>query len=103
MASEKFRRHRFAGHGGLHFTVAFIEDNRFARIFAGLAADLGEERRETIIVVHRPAIERMVMALRALDSHPHKDLRRIFGCLESVCLNLVIVCSRALKSASRSR
>src|SRR5690606_4217854 len=44
-----------------------------------LTADLGEERRERIVIVHGPAFERVIVALSALNLDAHEDLGDIFG------------------------
>ena len=41
-----------------------------------LAADLREERREAVIVVLRPALERVIVALGALDPDAQEELGR---------------------------
>ena len=42
-----------------------------------LAADPREERRKAVVVVLAPFLERMVVALGALQSHPQEHLRRV--------------------------
>ena len=51
---------------------------------APLAADLGEERGEAVIIVHRPAVERMVVALGALNAHAHEHLGDVLGDFQRV-------------------
>ena len=87
----------------LHLAVVAVEDDGLARVVARLAANLCEERREAVVVVERPAVERVIVALRALDAHAHEDLRRILGELQRVRLDLVIGRGRVVESAARSR
>ena len=68
-----------------------VEDDDFTRILASLSPDLGEERCETVVVIHGPAIKRMVVALRALDPHPHEHLGHVFGDLQRIGLVLIVV------------
>ena len=44
----------------------------FARLAARFAADLREKRREAVIILLAPFFERMMMALRALQSLPQE-------------------------------
>ena len=73
----------------LHFTATAVEHNRFAIVFPLLAANLAEERGKAVVVVHRPAIERVIVALRALSLDPHEDLGHVLGRLERVAFNLI--------------
>ena len=75
----------------IHFAIAAIVNNCFAGIITRFTAHLREKCRETVVVVHRPAIEGMVMALRALDAHAHENLRGIFGEFQGIRLDLIIV------------
>ena len=84
----------------LHFAAAGVEDDRLAIIFARLAADLREERGEAVVVVHRPAVERMVVALGALRAHAHEDLGHVLGGLQRVAFDLVEVGRRVLERAA---
>ena len=68
-----------------------VEDDDFLGVVGVLAADLGEEGVEAVVVVHRPAVERMVVALGALDAHAHEHLGDVLGQLEAVELALVVV------------
>ena len=90
IAAEEFRLHGFAGDQMFHVAIAAIVNNGLARIFALLSSDLREKCGEAVIVVHRPAVEGMVMALRALDAHAHEHLRGVFGGLLHVGLHLII-------------
>src|SRR5262249_48435849 len=50
-----------------------------AGLGSDLAFDAGEEADETIKIVLRPAVERMVMTLRALNAHTGECLRHVEG------------------------
>src|SRR5207237_9554641 len=65
-------------------------------------ANLGEESGKAVVIVHSPAIEWMIVALGALDAHAHENLRRILSGLESVSLDLVIICRRISEGAPGS-
>ena len=78
----------------LHLAAAGVEDDRLAIVLALLAADLGEEGGEAVVVVHRPAVERMVVALGALRADAHEDLGHVLGRLQRVALDLVVVRGR---------
>src|SRR5687767_12740302 len=56
-----------------------VKYNDFASFHAALQIHTGEEARKPVIVVHRPAIERMVMALRTLNSRTEENLGQILG------------------------
>src|SRR5205085_9858015 len=101
-APEEFRGHRPPADRMLHFAIPFIEDDSFARVFTLFAANLGKESGKAVVIVHGPAIERMIVALGALDAHAHENLRRILGGLESVSLDLVIICRRISEGAPGS-
>ena len=87
--AEEFRFHHAAADGMVHLAAAAIEDDRLAIVFALLAADLAEEGGEAVVVVHRPAVEGMVVALGALHPHAHEDLGHVLGRLQRVGLDLV--------------
>ena len=48
-------------------------------IFTGFPAYLGEQRGEAVIIIHCPTIERMIVALGALDAHAHENLSSVLG------------------------
>ena len=98
-AAEELRLHVLFGDRVLGL-AAFVEDDAFARIFRGFASDLGEERGEAVVIVHRPAVEGMVVALGALDAHAHEDLGGVFGELEHVLLDLEVVGGRVGEGAA---
>ena len=75
----------------VRFTTARIEHHRFPGILRLFAADLREETSKSVIVVHRPAIERMVVTLRALQTHAHEDLGHVLRHLQRLALNLIVV------------
>ena len=41
------------------------------------AVDLGEERGQLVVLVLRPALERMIVALVAVEAHGQEQLRRV--------------------------
>ena len=75
----------------LGLPILIVVDDDFLRVVGVLPADLGEEGVETIVVTHRPAVERVVMALRALDAHPHEHLGHVFAEFKLIELSLVEV------------
>ena len=99
-AAQELRRHRLPGHRVRHLAAAGVEDDRLAIVLALLAADLGEERREAVVVVHRPAVERMVVALGALRANAHEHLGHVLGRLQRVALDLVEVRGRVAERAA---
>jgi hypothetical protein len=58
--------------------AALVENEILAGDGGRLAADLAEERGEVIILRLRPALEGMMMALRALHAHAEEELRHVF-------------------------
>lgn len=64
------------------------------RVEAALLADLAEECGEPVVVVHRPALERMVVALRALQAHTKEHLRGFFGDEMRLLRDQLEVCGR---------
>ncbi len=102
-AAQELGRHRAAADGMLHFAAAAVEDDRLAIVFALLAADLREEGGEAVVVVHRPAVERMVVALGALRADAHEDLGHVLGRLQRVALDLIVVRGRVLERAAAGR
>ena len=89
--AEEGRGHDPPAHRVFHVAAAGVEDDRLPRVFSLLAADLGEEVGEAVVVVHRPAVEGMVVALGALDPHPHEDLGHVLRGLERVPFVLEVV------------
>ena len=79
LAAQELRRHDPAADRVGHLAAARVEDDRLAVVLALLAADLGEERGEAVVVVLGPAVERVVVALGALDAHAHEDLGDVLG------------------------
>ncbi len=59
-----------------------------ARVLGALAGDLAEEGGESVVVVHRPAVEWVVVTLRALDARAHEDLGDILGDLLEVSCSI---------------
>ena len=54
-------------------------DDFFVGIDAGFAADAGKGRPDTVVIVLRPALEGMVVALGALDANSQEQLGGRFG------------------------
>jgi len=98
-AAEEFRGGVLFGDGVLEFAVP-IEHDAFAGVLGGFAFHLGEKRCEAVIIAHRPAIEGMVVALRALDAGAHEHLRHVLGELEDVFLDLIVVGGRVGEGAA---
>ena len=61
-----------------YFTTAAVVDDCLPGILAPLAANLRKESGKTVVVVHRPTVERMVMALGTLNPHAHEHLGDVF-------------------------
>ena len=59
-------------------TVSGVVDRQFAWILGILVANLAEERGKTVVVVQRPAVERVVMALGTLNPRSQEHLRDAF-------------------------
>ena len=79
LAAQELGRHHPAADRVVDLAAARIEDDRLAVVFTLLAADLGEERREAVVVVLGPAVEGVVVALGALDPDSHEDLGDVLG------------------------
>jgi hypothetical protein len=80
--SEEFGFHGLAADEVFDLAFIAIENDVIAGILALFAAELGEERGETVVIIHRPAIERMIVALGALDAHAEKGLGGVLGDLQ---------------------
>ena len=100
LRAEKFRRHNRAGERVFCLAVATVEDDRLARILAFFPPDLLEKCDKALVVAHRPPVERMVVALRALDADAEKNLSRVLREFERIDLGLVIVGRRIFKVAA---
>ena len=98
--AEELGLHHASADGMIHFAAAAIENDRLAIVFAFLAADLAEESGKAVVVVHRPAVEGMVVALGALHAHAHENLGHVLGRLERVALDLVEVGRRRGEGAA---
>ena len=75
----------------LGLTALAVEDDDLLGVVRVLAANLREEGVEAVIVIHRPAVERMVMTLGTLEPHAHKDLGDVLRQLETIQLALIVV------------
>ncbi len=78
-AAQKFRRHGMAVEQMLRRRGAFgiVVDIELALLGRDLALHAGEEADEAVVIVLRPPVERMVVALRALHAHAREHLRHI--------------------------
>ena len=74
-----------------------VEHDHFAIVFPGLPTNLREERRKPVVIVLSPPVERMVVALRTLNPHPHEHLGHILRDLQRVRLILIVVRLRNLE------
>ncbi len=93
--------HRLAGARLLDFAGVLGEDDFFVLgVAPGFAADAGEGRRDAVVVVLRPALERMVVALRALDADAQEELGRRLGGVLRVAAGPPVVGGRVLENAA---
>ena len=99
-AAEELGRHVSSAKRVLHLAAAPVVNDHFSRILRVLATYLGEEGGERVVVIHRPAVERVVVALGTLDAHTHEYLCHVFRNLQRVALDLVIICRRRLEGAA---
>ena len=90
-ASQKDRNGVLPGDRMRDFPATAIEDDLFPIVFAALPSNLGEECGEVVIIVLGPAVERMVVALGALNAHPHEDLRHVFRDFQLIAFDFVEV------------
>ena len=84
----------------VHLASTRVEDDGLAIVFSSLSADLGEEGGEAVVVVLGPAVERVVVALGALDPHAHEHLGHTLGEGEGLGGCLVEVGGRVLERPS---
>src|SRR5262245_26969004 len=63
--AQKLRRHRTPAKRMLDFADTCVEDRDFPRVGGLFISHLAKESRKAVIVVHRPTVERMVVALGA--------------------------------------
>ena len=63
--------------------AALVEDDVLARHARRLAPTGAEERGEAVVVLLAPLLERMMMALRALQAHAEKELRHVLDLLRA--------------------
>ena len=87
----------------LHIADCRVEDGNLPRISGLLVSHLTEEGRKAVVVVHRPPVEGMVVALGALDPHSQKCLRDILGQELRRRFGLVIARRRVLEGAAAGR
>ena len=62
-----------------HAAATAVVNNGFPIILTRLATDLRKQRSKAVIIIHRPAVKRMVVALGALDAHAHENLSGVLG------------------------
>ena len=103
LSSEELGRHVASTDEVLHLAAAAVIDDLLAGINPLLAPDLREERRPAVVVVHRPAIEGVVVTLGTLEAHSHEDLGHVLGKLQRVALHLVEVGRRRRETAALGR
>src|SRR5690606_38241390 len=58
-------------------------------IDAFLSSHLSKKGSPTVIIVHRPTVERVVVALSTLESHPHENLGHVLRKLQGITLHLI--------------
>ena len=75
-------------------------DDFFVGKVALLAADLREEGGEPVVIVLSPALERVIVALGALDAHAQEELGRGLDGRLGVAADAVIVCGGIAESRS---
>ena len=75
----------------VHFSRRPVEHDRFPVVFAGLSPNLAEESGKAVVVVHRPAVEGMIVALGALGADAHEDLSHVLGGFQRIAFHLVKV------------
>jgi hypothetical protein len=82
---------------------AAVEHRQLAGVLGVLVPDLAEERGEPVVVVHRPAVERVVVALGALDAGAEEHLGDVLREELRGRLGLEVVDGRVLERAARRR
>ena len=88
--AQRGRTQLVAGfHIGRFGRAAFMKNHVLALNARWLAAHAAEECRETIIVILAPALEGMVVALRALHSHAEEKLCHVFDLILGILHALV--------------
>src|SRR5262245_15213178 len=101
-SAEELGRHRPSTNRMPHIAATAVIDDHLAIVLTRFAAHLSEKRREAVVIVHRPAIERMVVALGTLRADTAEDLGDILGRLEGVALDVEISGRRIFeRSATR--
>src|SRR5712692_1305044 len=74
ITAEKFWPHGRSSNQMFDLAAQSVENDRLTRVVARLAANLREEGGEAVIIIHRPTVEWVVVALSTLDAHAHEDL-----------------------------
>src|ERR1700722_18377714 len=92
--------HRLPGPRLLDLSRILAEHDLFVlRVPPRSTAHAGEGGGDAVIVVLRPAFERVVMALRALNANAQKELGRRLGGVLWIAAGPPIVCGRILENA----
>ena len=73
---QVFRHHHPAILRVLHLEIrALVVNNLFTNLVTRPHADPREKRRHLVVLILRPLLKRVIMALRTHHPRPHKDLR----------------------------
>ena len=81
-------------------TTPTVVDDGLTIIFTGFPANLREQRGEAVIIVHCPAIKRMIVALGALDAHTHENLSGVLGQFQRIPFHLIEVAGGIAESST---
>ena len=100
LAAEELRLDVCIAYRVLHAAGAPVVDDRLPVVLARLAAYLAEERGKPVVVVHRPAVEGMIVALGTLDPQAHEHLGHVLGRFQRVTLDLVKIGGRVPERAA---
>src|SRR5438105_2879155 len=94
------RLHLLAGAGLRDLARFRNEDHLFVGLRPRFAADAGERRADAVVVVLRPALERMVVTLRALDADAEEQLGGRLGGVLRVAAGPPVVGGRIAECAA---
>ena len=81
-------------------TTPTVVDDGLTIIFTRFPANLREQRGEAVIIIHCPAVKRMIVALGALDAHTHKNLSGVFGQFQRIPFHLIKVAGRIAEGST---
>src|SRR5262249_44284770 len=76
------------------------ENDLFFGRRAGLAADADKRRPDAVVIVLRPALEGMVVALGALNADPEEELGRRFGGVLRIAAGAPVIGGRIVIGAT---